>query len=74
MASIFRDNTAPSRFADYRSGKPDTKKLRAKIDSDVKAFLSNGGEIETVKTGETGYHPHSRNFIINHEVDKRLKK
>ena len=74
MASLFRDLSAPSRFADYRASKPDTKKVRAKIDSDVAVFLSNGGEIEKVKTGVSGREPTSQAFVINYAEDKRVKR
>lgn len=74
MASIFRDNTAPSRFADYRASKPDSRKLQKKIETDVEKYLSNGGEIKKIETGASGVEPDKRKFIINYEPHRKTKK
>ena len=54
MASLFRDNTAPSRFADYRQPKRKPGVSREKLAADIAAFTENGGKITKVKTGVSG--------------------
>ena len=63
--SDFRDNTAPSRFADYREVKPEKKTLRDKLQSDIESFLAEGGEIEKIKKGRSGAQTKTH-FVINY--------
>ena len=68
--SDFRDNTSPSRFADYREVKPEKKTLRDKLQSDIESFLAEGGEIEKIKKGRSGINK-ALHFVINPEKGKK---